>query len=80
MNKNIYEDFQIWISVPLSILREAEIHTISEAWNEWISILQNKCGKTQAIPKFCSSPQIFGQWVTMKSPMFGSVQIPKTIL
>ena len=78
MNKNIYEDFQIWISVPLSILREAEIHTISEAWNE--GILQNKCGKTQAIPKFCSSSQIFSQWVTMKSPMFGSVQFPQTIL
>ena len=31
----------------LSILREADSHTIPEAWDEWIPILQNKCGKGQ---------------------------------
>ena len=31
----------------LSILREADFHAIPEAWDEWIPILQNKCGKAQ---------------------------------
>ena len=33
----------------LNISGEAEIHTIPKTWGNWISIVQEKCGKTNVL-------------------------------
>ena len=41
----------------LNISYEAQIHTIPKTWGKWISIVQEKYGKTQDFPYY-SAPCI----------------------
>ena len=36
----------------LNILGKAEIHTVPKTWGKWISIVREKCGKTQTFESY----------------------------
>ena len=42
----------------LNISGEAEIHKIVKMWEKWISLVQEKYGKTERFPIFFATSQI----------------------